>query len=61
MGDLIVLSPPILDSLTTSKLTDFSVFQKKHENRIRQHIIHVYKQIIVIYNVDILPQKIICE
>ena len=28
MGDLIVLSPPILESLTTSKLTDFSVFQK---------------------------------
>ena len=28
MEDLIVLSPPILESLTTSKLTDFSVFQK---------------------------------
>ena len=28
MGNLIVLSPPILESLTTSKLTDFSVFQK---------------------------------
>ena len=28
MGDAIVLSPPILQSLTTSKLTDFSVFQK---------------------------------
>ena len=26
MGDLIVLSPPILESLTSSKLTDFSVF-----------------------------------
>ena len=28
MGDLIVFSPPILESLTTLKMTDFSVFQK---------------------------------
>ena len=28
MGDLIVLSPPILESLTSSKLTDFSVLYK---------------------------------
>ena len=28
MGDLIVLSPPIFESLTTSKFPDFSVFRK---------------------------------
>ena len=35
MGDVIVLSPPILQSLTTSKLTDFSVYFKRiHEKHI---------------------------
>ena len=55
MGDLIVLSPPILESLTTLKLTDFSVFQKNTRKTYIDNIL--YKQIIVIYNVDILPQK----
>ena len=51
MGDLIVLSPPIPESLTTSKLADFSVFQKNTWKIYIDNIL--YKQIIVIYNVDI--------
>ena len=54
MWDLIVLFPPNSESLTTSKLTNFSVFQKNTWKIQRQHIV---KQIIVIYNADILPQK----
>ena len=50
--DLIVLFPPNPESLTTSTLTDFSVFQKN--GKIRQHII---KQNIIIYNVDIYCLK----
>ena len=40
MGDCIVLFPPILESLTTSKLTDFSVFQQNtwKTYNLRQHI-----------------------
>ena len=56
MGDLSVLSPPILESLTTLKLTDFSVFQKNTRKTYKTNM-KLYKQIIVIYNVDILPQK----
>ena len=56
MGDFIVLSPRILESLTPSKLTDFSI-SKEYEKHIRQQYSHFYKQIILIYNVDILPQK----
>ena len=48
--DLIL--PPKLESLTTSKLTDFSVFQKNTQKTyLKQHIIHANS--IVIYNVDI--------
>ena len=39
MGDLIVLSPPILESLTTSKFTDLMYFKRIYEKHIRQHII----------------------
>ena len=54
------LFPPNLKSLTTSKLTDFSVFQKNtrktYKTDIHTCIQLLYKQLIVIYNVDIASQ-----
>ena len=47
---------PNLESLTTSKLTDFSVFQKNTPKKnIRQNIIQANYSY---YNVDIMPHKI---